>query len=41
MTASTMTAQDVVYRAARILKVAALDEVPTAAVSAEMLLLLK
>jgi hypothetical protein len=35
-----MTAQDVVYRAARILKVAALDETPSAAASAEMLLLL-
>jgi hypothetical protein len=40
MAASTLTAQDIIYRAARILKVAALDETPSAAVSAEMLTLL-
>jgi hypothetical protein len=40
MTASTLTARDIVSRAARILKVVALDETPDAAVANEMLLLL-
>lgn len=40
MTASILTARDIVSRAARILKVSSLDDAPSAAVAGEMLLML-
>jgi hypothetical protein len=40
MATSTLTARDIVNRAARILKIVGLEETPDAAVSSEMLLML-